>query len=880
MTEAATILRLAGGDAADAARIYALAQRRPVYRGHEVLLARALVVEARAHAVQQQPVQLADAATIAATTAATTEELRTIANAHAELTRSRGDTTVTSEAIGMLREAQRQLRALSNDITNYLWADALPILEECDLVRDRRLSADTALKLDTARTALAQEVGRAAEEIPPQAAAQKVLSDYWTARATSDPEAFDKARRAQQALTDTMAALRGANASRRAAAEGQRGYDATIAAIRRVQPAFDEAVIGATQIGDVTLAQLESTVPAEIFARLKLQTAQRYLIHYEDAAHASQAASGDSPARSAAAFIAELAPASRQRWESTLIGGPPLQEVVRTEAQRGGELTVARVERAVLLAKRIAPAKLPGNAEQVGVDRFYEIRYANGSEFRSALSAALRLHPELPMQIRTADGSRRLDLYRHGTEADGTTIIDQRDGSAIALPDGAVAAIAGALPIGPSSRGAIVVSYGASQAVMADQAAPYLDAEPVVRSAVATRSTDSQVETSLLRRITAERGMTVPQRLSKLDNDYVAFQRAFESALLAPNLSQSEHRLKSLLRSLQASAAALRRDASEPDAARADNISQAANLFFEVLRNGWGARVWAPQIRAELASSRPDDDRCVTQRRLQAVSELMRRYGVPESYRNPYWQAKMLVDGVADLHFMRVNRPDALYPIFGEKDGRAIPAERRRQILLSPASYLQYLGTSLPAWEQLALRSGLSKELWFHRLRSEAANGGVLKAVQMQEIATEYHTSFDPGTLIRAQEGFKVLGDDFSRQLDNPPTTLRPDRPSYSEFVRQMTQEPFHSTLAFGPYVDISLIGEALKARTLDEIRAIERELLVRCDAPAVQRSLRAIDATMASLVQRAQNGNSPALADSMRVLRNFRALVERLGRA
>lgn len=182
---------------------------------------------------------------------------------------------------------------------------------------------------------------------------------------------------------------------------------------------------------------------------------------------------------------------------------------------RGGTLTVERIERATL-AVQPAPLlpQLPQASSHTQPNKFYELRYQGAPDLRTQSKAALSYDNDLPMQIPTADGSRRLNIYRHGGERTGNTIIDQRDGSALAQPAGTIPAILDALGIKGVSCGGLAISYGSVEAVMADHPKIYLDPGVVMGERV------------------AEQALPLRDRLSQIDAECTAFVRKLDTAVL------------------------------------------------------------------------------------------------------------------------------------------------------------------------------------------------------------------------------------------------------------------------------------------------------------------------------------------------------------
>ncbi len=568
------------------------------------------------------------------------------------------------------------------------WAQALPVLSGTALAPGSQLSRRTVASLNTAHLALAREVDLPPASMPRATAALKVLADHWTARIGREPQAFERARAAQDALTGAMAPLRAQAAQQRALAQKTAEYDTTIDSIRALEPTFDEARIASARVGEVTLSQLESSVPArmsaESFAQLKLDVARRYLTEYQTRATADAA----SPAgRATQSFIAALSPEQRKGWDMQLIGGPPLKDVVAGVARRGAELSIANVDKAVRTAKFIAPASYPERSSEVVADRFYEVRYDGIYELSTKLDKALYdPHHDLPMQIRSADGSRRLDIYRHGSERGGTTIIDQRDGSAVPQPDGLLAAVTDALGIKRADHGALVVSYGSSDAVMADNPRIYTSPTDVVRQGIETPESRGSVSTRPLRRIMAERTSTPAQRLARLETDLTSFTRSVDA----------------------------RRSASQPgDLARFTDLSEVATRLRNAAPGSVGERsgeigaavegLWMSDqhLRSYIDEGilTPAAARGTLETGLATMRDIVRIHGVPEGYDVPRNAPALLrfVIEMWETFNWDVNLPtDTHLPEFD-----ALPRARRVEIMSTPLGLLQWLRHSNVDWLDL-----------------------------------------------------------------------------------------------------------------------------------------------------------------------------------
>jgi hypothetical protein len=368
------------------------------------------------------------------------------------------------------------------------------------LIERGRLTAEVVIRITQARRELATEVGQQPQDIILDIAVLKVGQDYWTARIGHEADAFERARGYQSQFEQAMAPLR-QQATARKAKEGELAtlrsdYEQTLAAIQEVKPDFDGADIGRTTVGEVTLQQLEAAMPPADHARLSLQIARQYLDHYRAAAQPTSASSA------VQRFLSQVEPNLRARWEAQLVGGAPLHSLLLRQAQAGQPLDAHSVDPLVALNEPVLrppqfvdPAmSLLADSRTFEAERgsAYELRFRRPVFLESLLAAALQELPFEPMQIRTADNTRRFDVYRHAGQ--GQTIIDQSSGDALpGAQDEPVQAVIKALGIGPQQAGALVVSYGDTPAVISDDAVFYwtqqqiddwLDKPPSERSPV------------------------------------------------------------------------------------------------------------------------------------------------------------------------------------------------------------------------------------------------------------------------------------------------------------------------------------------------------------------------------------------------------------
>ena len=560
------------------------------------------------------------------------------------------------------------------------WVDALPALAGTPLVHDGQLTAEAITQLTAAREALAREVGQPVDAIARSTAALRVLSDHWTDRVGRDPAAFDRARAAQDALTRAMGPLR---SEQRSLAQTNSDYQATLGAIRALQPTFDEAQIAATQVGAAALSQLQPNMAPETFASLRLGIARQYLAHYEAQARAQAQVPAKAPTKTPAeAFIAKLKVGVRKDWEMRLIGGPTLGDVVTAESARGGALTVERIERAVQavqpspLLTDIADAQV-GAWETIDTSKFYELRFTGVPDLRTKLKTALRYSYDEPMQIRKPDGSRRLDIYRHGNERGGTTIIDHRDGSALPQPAGSVAAILNALGIKANSYGGLVISYGSSEIVMAERPALYPDPSKVMQERA------------------REQAMPLQRRLAQIDGDYNAMVRKLDTAVLVDYWENTQRSLPVYMWDERAALknTVLRLESDWPQA-----IGKRAEMPAAIkLLNDYQMMGWFREVEESAAGERRADPlpgQSVTERRLAMIRELISRTpDLPENMKGPLGEAKLLVATLIKIGRLRKDRTMVT-------DGTLTEAQSS-QMLASPRKYFDFLLQNPAAWRRV-----------------------------------------------------------------------------------------------------------------------------------------------------------------------------------
>ena len=153
------------------------------------------------------------------------------------------------------------------------------------------------------------------------------------------------------------------------------------------------------------------------------------------------------------------------------------------QARDGRPLTQDGVQ---ALVSRNAPIVRPpqvarGETAAIAFDSAYELPYASRKEMQQLLRMALNQLRDEAMQLRTPDGERRFDLYRH--DGGGYTMIDQGSGDAVPVAgdNDVVRAVTDLLGIMRDDSGALVVSYGNTPAILADEPQFYLTREQIER---------------------------------------------------------------------------------------------------------------------------------------------------------------------------------------------------------------------------------------------------------------------------------------------------------------------------------------------------------------------------------------------------------------
>ncbi len=745
------------------------------------------------------------------------------------------------------------------------WAEAQPALRGTTLLRNGRLSATATTQLEAARRALAEEVGQPLDSIPRATAALKVASDYWTARVSEEPGAFEKARNAQTALTQAMAPLRAQATQQRSLMNTNADYQATLASIKALAPQFKESQIADTKVGEVTLSQLRSSMPAQQFASLQLDIARQYLAHYQTQAQTQ--ADVTAPASNATqAFIAKLKPAVRKDWEMRLSGGRSLSDVISAEAQKGGALTTKRIESAVKASQPVPPPTLPeGQDDNLPLNQFFVLRYDNAEDFRAKLAIAWENRRVYPMQIRTADGSRHLDIYRSPGNLENPLIIDRRDRSVLLQPSGTASAIVSALGIHEGTHGSVVVSYGEAPWVMAER--PH-----IYRQAAAAQQPRS-----------ANSAPTPQNRLAQLERDYVSFLRSLGDESVPLKASGSGESAQDQVSVMEQSAERLRTESPGAIGQRGTEIAEAARRLEQVERDSRQRGHGESSAIAERLSNPPPAGQSVMARRLATIRTLMNQTpDLPESFRGPLGEAKLL-EGALDLfNWLASDIQANRVPTNGVSDlsDNTFTPAQRSDFFSSPARFFDYLQQSPAAWQRV-MRQGLDREVQFQRMQLAAANGGVLMPAQLKAIDEDYHGSIRADLIFLALKGFTSMRQEMAELVQGPPSSLRAGRPRYDPFVNfVLANRGFGHWL--GVYVDQLIPDQARnQAITLDFVGNIERNLAANGNREAGKTAIASVDQRLAQLRQLHDGAgvvqHKTDLASSIQALSNFRALLLRL---
>jgi hypothetical protein len=346
-------------------------------------------------------------------------------------------------------------------------------LSETPFAQGAALTDEGRRRLTQAQQQLSAEAGL---PVGASIAALQLAQEHWTAQIDRVEGSLERAVRAQDALTRAMRPYRDLAAMRNE-------YAARIDSLRQTDPAFDEQRIDRAQVGEdgLTLADLAASVPPDDvmqqtqLAALRLQVV-RMLEEQVQADQPAKAAGSGLSASQYRELTADLPTHELIAAQFRLGPSVALQKALQPYAEPGHRLTAIELQQAV---RDNEPVLRPLGAQHLyamtspAKDTFYEINFQGRQQAASQLGTAYRRLQNEPMQVRTADNSRRIDMYRHGTEAEGTTAIDYNTGRALPMPRGAVEAVLDDLQIEPGVSGQLVVSYGSGAAAMSNQPLMY-----------------------------------------------------------------------------------------------------------------------------------------------------------------------------------------------------------------------------------------------------------------------------------------------------------------------------------------------------------------------------------------------------------------------
>lgn len=371
--------------------------------------------------------------------------------------------------------------------------EAVRTLADTPFVQAGALTPQGQQRLVQARQQLGDEVGMPVDEC---VAALQVAQDHWTSRIDQVDGAFERAMQAQALLTQAMAPHRDLAALREECAT-------RLDALREADPSFDEARIGRTLVDEdgTTLAALEAaSSPDDLAQQIGLAGLRLQIIEMT----AEQQAPTVEPTRLMTpqqfqALTTDLPADTLVNARFRLGPRMKLEDAVQPYAAPGHRLTGDELEQAVQDNEPVIRPLARGVHsfdESPELNTFYEINLHDFDRGADVLNSAYSQQFYAPMQIRTADNSRRFDLYRHGhgfDPAEGTTIIDERD-RAIPMPRGAVQALLDELQLGPDTPRQLVISYGDSDVVMRDDPFMYwsrADADAALAALQAGRAPSS-----------------------------------------------------------------------------------------------------------------------------------------------------------------------------------------------------------------------------------------------------------------------------------------------------------------------------------------------------------------------------------------------------
>jgi hypothetical protein len=408
------------------------------------------------------------------------------------------------------------------------------------------------------------------------------------------------------------------------------------------------------------------------------------------------------------------------------------------------------------------------------------------------------------------------------------------------------------------------------------------------------------IELAAARAAAADNALPPAERVAKMERDFVALQRQLEADSLDRYQPDGEPGARALNSRIVRDSERVQRESPGPLADRAREIELAASALFRIETESRRSTSGLDSARAERGDGSPPPGRSVTERRLEAMRDLMANYRVPEAFRGSLQQARLLEDAMMFFRQGRSMLQGGFRPEIAEmRDDTYTPA-RRMEIYSSPMRFFDYLARSPAGWQQVA-EQRLNKAMIFDRLQSAAANGGVLRAPQMREIEAETDVWRRLYLFREAGLGIERMQSEYSSWRLGQPTALRTDPPSYTSLVEYYLGgtagqgiDPaggsgFDSrgTSGFGSLVSNNPRppmppDSRLMAMTMDLIASVERDLAARADAPSVARARQTVDARIAILrtehdAPETTSQQRVYLDHAMRALDNFRALIERL---
>jgi hypothetical protein len=408
------------------------------------------------------------------------------------------------------------------------------------------------------------------------------------------------------------------------------------------------------------------------------------------------------------------------------------------------------------------------------------------------------------------------------------------------------------------------------------------------------------IELAAARATAADNALPPAERVAKMERDFIALQRQLEADSLEMYQPNGEPGARALNSSIVRDSERVQRESPGPLADRAREVELAASTLFRIETNARRSTHGLDSARAERGTGSPPPGQSATELRLEAMRSLMARYRVPDAFRNPLEQARLLEDAMMFFHGGRSLLQGGFRPEIAEmRDDTYTPAQRM-EIYSSPMRFFDYLARSPAGWQQVA-EHRLNKAMIFDRLQRDADNGGVLRAPQMREIEAETDAWRRLYLFREAGRGIERMQSEYSSWFLGRPTALRADAPTYTSLVEYYLGgtagqgiDPAGGSgfegagsAGFGALISNNprprMPPESrLIAATMDLMAGIERDLAARADPPAVARARETVDSRIARLRTQHDAPETTAqqrvyLDHALRVLGNFRALIERL---